>query len=204
MMDDAPARALGRYVPRAATGPKPLALPAPTPATTGALTAAPRFKQLTAAEMAAKHARGECYNCTEKFLPAHMKVCIVKGVFLIQMDDEPATDQLDDLSPLISLNAITGISVVETMCLAVQIDTATLTALVDSGSTHLFLSVEAVSRLHVLPIHRQGLRVTVANDDQVASDEVCKVVRFVIDIEEFVLDFYVIPLVGFDMVLGMY
>jgi hypothetical protein len=120
------------------------------------------------------------------------------------MDDELATDQPDDLSPLISLNAITGISTMETMCLVVQIDTATLTALVDSSSTHSFLSIEAVSRLHLLPIHRPGLRVTVANGDQVTSDGVCKDVRVIIDTEEFVLDFYAIPLAGFDMVLGMH
>jgi hypothetical protein len=81
------------------------------------------------------------------------------------MDDEPATDQPDDISPLISLNAITGISAMETMRLAVQIGTTTPTALVHSGSTHSFLSIEVVSHLHLLPIHWPALRVRVANDD---------------------------------------
>jgi hypothetical protein len=58
MTDDAPAQALGRYAPHAATGPKPLALPTSISATTGAPAAAPRFKRLTAAEMAAKNAHG--------------------------------------------------------------------------------------------------------------------------------------------------
>jgi hypothetical protein len=92
----------------------------------------------------------------------------------------------------------------ETMYLAVQVDTATLTTLVNSGSTHSFLSIEVVSRLHLLPIHRPGLRVTVANDDQVASDGVCKEVSFTMDTEKFVLDIYVILLAGFDMVLGVH
>jgi hypothetical protein len=94
------------------------------------------------------------------------------------MDEGPALDQFDDLSSLISLNAITEISAAETMRLAVQITTTTLTALVDSSSTHSFISVEAASRLHLLPIHWPGLQVKVANDDQVACDDICKDTRF--------------------------
>jgi hypothetical protein len=191
MTEDAPSRTPGRSAPRPAGGTKPLALAAPlTTPTPGA----PRLKAFN----------GECYNCTEKFSRAHLDICPMKGIFLIQMDEGPALDQFDDLSPLISLNAIIGISAVETMRLAVQITTTTLTALVDSGSTHSFISVEAASRLHLLPIHRPGLRVKVANDDQVACDGVCKDTHFTIDDEEFMLDFFVIPLAGYDMVLGVH
>jgi hypothetical protein len=45
-------------------------LPAPATATSGAkdtTPVSPRFKHLTAAEMAAKREKGECYNCTEQF-----------------------------------------------------------------------------------------------------------------------------------------
>jgi hypothetical protein len=201
MTEDAPSRASGHFAPRPVGGTKPLALPAPpTTPTTGA----PQLKRLTAAEMAAKRERDECYNCTEKFSRAHLDVCPMKGIFLIQMDEGPALDQFDDLSPLISLNAITGISAAETMRLAVRITMATLTTLVDSGSTHSFISMEAASRLHLLPIHRPGLRVKVVNDDQVACDGICKDTCFTIDDEEFMLDFFMIPLAGYDMVLGVH
>jgi hypothetical protein len=126
----------------------------------------------------------------------------MKGIFLIQMDEGSVPDQLDDLSPLISLNAITGISAVETMCLAVQVATTTLIALVDFGSMHSFVSMEAASWLHLLPIHDPGLRMMVANGDKVPSDGICKDTRFTINNEEFVLDFFVIPLAGYNMVLA--
>jgi hypothetical protein len=58
--------------PPSATSPKGMARPTP-----------PRFKCLTPVEMAAKRERGECYNCTKKFLREHLKVCPVKGVFLL-------------------------------------------------------------------------------------------------------------------------
>ena len=61
----------------AGTSKAPLALPAPP---------GPRFKRLTPAEMAAKRERNECYNCTEKFSKEHLKVCPMKGVYLIQME----------------------------------------------------------------------------------------------------------------------
>jgi hypothetical protein len=43
----------------------------------------------------------------------------------------------------------------------------------------------------------------VANSDQVASTDVCHDVKFCIDSEEFVMDFFVIPLATYEMVLGV-
>jgi hypothetical protein len=63
---------------------KPLALPA---STTASPTLSPRLKRLTPEEMAAKRERRECYNCTEKFSCDHLKVCHMKGIYLLQMDD---------------------------------------------------------------------------------------------------------------------
>jgi hypothetical protein len=109
MTGDSPARATsrpqtGRPVPTA----KVLALPAsPAPtAQQGAATAMPRLRRLTTAEMAAKREKGECFNCTEKFSRAHLDVCPMKGLFLLELDAAPP-DDLDQEKPLISLNAIT-------------------------------------------------------------------------------------------------
>jgi hypothetical protein len=64
--------------------------------------------------MVAKRERGECYNCTEKFSREHLKVCPVKGVFLLQMEEDDLSTEETEADPLISLNAITGISQAET------------------------------------------------------------------------------------------
>jgi hypothetical protein len=97
--------------------------------------------------MAAKCEKGECFNCTKKLSKEHLKSCLVKDVYLLQMDDSPTSNIEGNDDPLISLNAITGLSSTETMQLHVQITEAMLTALVDSGSTHTFISVVAVRRL---------------------------------------------------------
>jgi hypothetical protein len=75
---------------------------------------------------------------------------------------------------------------------------------VDSGSTHSFISLETASHLHLQPDYRPGIQVTVANGDCVASASICRGIHIFIDKEEFVLDFFVIPLTGYEMVLGVH
>jgi hypothetical protein len=158
---------------------KQLAQPAPpavasrTVGTTTPTTPGPRFKRLTVAEMAARWARGECYNYTEKFNKEHLEVCPVKGIFLLEMETSVAADLLDDTTPQISLNVITWISAAETMKLFIRLGTDTITALVDSGSMHSFISTETVCHLHLEPVFHPSLQVTVTNGDKVASADVC-------------------------------
>jgi hypothetical protein len=123
--------------------------------------------------MAAKWAQGECYNYTEKFTMEHLEVCPVKGIFLLEMEMSVAADLLDDTTPQISLNVITGISAAETMKLFIRLGTDTITALVDSGSMHSFISTEVVCHLHLEPVFHPSLQVTVTNGDKVASADVC-------------------------------
>lgn len=74
--------------------------------------------------MAANRARDECYYCTEKFVPGHK--CSNNGVFLLELDDNQDLDSVvEELG--ISLNALTGINVADTMQLHVTIAGTTLT-----------------------------------------------------------------------------
>jgi hypothetical protein len=96
----------------------------------------PRFKQLSPEELAAKRANGECYHYPEKYSVDHK--CTTKRVFLIQLDaDMDEEDVVEDLG--ISLHALTGIGIGDTMKLHVAINGSMLVALVDSGSTHTFI-----------------------------------------------------------------
>jgi hypothetical protein len=87
--------------------------------------AKPRFKRLTMEEMAAKHANGECYYCLTKYAADHK--CPVKGVFLLELDDDVAEEEaVEELG--ISLHALTGIDVGETMKLRITIGGTPLVA----------------------------------------------------------------------------
>jgi hypothetical protein len=125
--------------------------------TTTTIVATPRLKRLTATKMVAKRERGECYNCTEKFTKEDLEVCPMKGIFLLELDTPEPVDPLDGTTPHVSLNAINGISTAEIMKLLVHLCNAIITALVDSGSTHSFISTEAACCLHLEPLFRPGL-----------------------------------------------
>jgi hypothetical protein len=80
----------------------------------------------------------------------------MKGILLLEDTPKPI-DPLDDTVPHISLNTITGISTVETMKFLIHLYDTTVTALVDSGSMHSFISTEAAGRLHLKPLFRPSL-----------------------------------------------
>jgi hypothetical protein len=160
----------------------------------------PRFKRLTPAELAAKRASGECYHCPEKYSADHK--CSSKGVFLLEMEDnEDEETALVDLG--ISLHALTGIDVNNTMKLHVAVQGLTLVALVDTGSTHTFIQEAVASRLGIQVDPRPGLSVKVANGDRVTSSGVYPKLRLTIDDEAFDVTCFGLPLVGFDIVLGV-
>jgi hypothetical protein len=96
----------------------------------------PRFRRLSPEELAAKQANGECYRCPEKYVERHR--CSSKGVFLLEMDDyigpETAAEELG-----ISLHALIGIDIANTMQLHMRIKGHTLVALVDTSLTHTFI-----------------------------------------------------------------
>jgi hypothetical protein len=150
MTADMPSRTIGR--PQAGrTQPSTKVLALPTPATAsaaqGATPVAQRLRRLTPAEMAAKREKGECFNCSEKFSRAHLEVCPMKGLFLLELESAE-DEELDNAQPLISLNAITGISATETMRLQVRLLDTVMEALVDSGSTHSFISSSTTRSLY--------------------------------------------------------
>jgi hypothetical protein len=138
------------------------------PATTSKLGGAPRprMKRLSSEELAAKRANGECYHCTEKYTTDHK--CAGKGVFLIEMDDDADAESVQEELG-ISLHALTGIDVGNTMKLPVVINGVSLVALVDSGSTHTFIQEGLVSKLGLMVERRTGLSVKVANGDRVPA-----------------------------------
>jgi hypothetical protein len=107
---------------------KPLLLPALSPPV-GKKDIPAMTPRLTAVEMAAKREKGECYNYTEPFTRAHLEVCPMKGIYLLQMDDDITLVEIEEVAdPLISLHAIAGLANAETMQLAVRINDYTLGA----------------------------------------------------------------------------
>lgn len=159
----------------------------------------PRFWWLSSEEMAAKRANGECYNCTEKYSAGHK--CANKGIFLLEVnEDEEDGETLEDIG--ISLHALTGTNIGNTMKLTARLKGVPLIALVDTGSTHSFINDSVVNRLQLKIEPRPGLTVKVTNGDRVTSAGVCTNLPLIIGDTEFSISCYTLPLDGFDIVLG--
>lgn len=139
-----------RRTPAAITTPPPVA---GATATQPALSSAPPrpFKRLTPAEMADRCKLGLCYNCDEPYVRGHkcphlFYLEVTDYVVKEPEDDEPpaATDTeaaaFDPEQPMISLHAIAEIRTEDTMQLYVTIGNEQFVALLDSGSTHNFVS----------------------------------------------------------------
>lgn len=146
-----------------------------------------------------------CFNCNEKFVRGHNKVC--QRIFLLDVveeDDDPSTKQEDATvdSPHISLLAMAGVRTAETMQVRIQLGGASLLSLIDSGSTHNFVSEGAVAWTSLQLQPRGNMKVTVTNGERVPCPSVYRAIPFTIDGEPFVTNFFVLPLVGYDVVLG--
>lgn len=130
-------------------------------------------------------------------------------LFYIELDDyEDSTNNMfvvdTPAEPCISLQALTGlwsVRAAETMQV-VFIGEERFTALMDTSSTHNFLSDDVLARVGLTPTATPSLHVMMANGDQVASGGACHVVPLRIGDLEFQVDCFTLPLGG-DVVLGV-
>ena len=161
--------------------------------------------------MADRRSKGLCYNCDEPYVRGHR----CQRLFYLEVTDfhdsePPLPDEeqspqpaADELPPLISLSAITGIRTEDTMQVHIAIGNYELTALIDSGSTHNFISSAAARRVGLHFHDSKGAHVVVANGDRVACRGLARDVAIRIGEEHFTVDCYTIPLDCYDMVLGV-
>ncbi|XP_066341688.1 uncharacterized protein [Miscanthus floridulus] len=184
-----------------------LALPAPLVNTSTApatVTVEGRpVKHLTQAEQEERRLLGLCYNCDQKFGWWHNRVC--KRLFLMEgvvEDDEDIEEGATEMSPHFSLHAIAGVHFSDTMQIQVALGNTSLIALLDSGSTHNFISKAAAQRRGLPLQHRPHLTATVSNCECVSCLSVIHQATLTISGDTFTVDLFVMPLAGYDVVLG--
>ncbi|WVZ84441.1 hypothetical protein U9M48_031473 [Paspalum notatum var. saurae] len=200
-----PARAASRAL-LPAPAPRPLALPAPHPAgaAAGVVPARDEGRRLSPEDMAKRCRQGLCFNCNEKYSRGHnrfsKRIFFVDGVEIGDANDEaPGTD---GDAPCFSLQALAGVPVADTMQITVALGAASLVALLDSGSTHNFIS-DTAARHTGLPLHqRPRLTAMVANGERVTCAGVIRDAPLTVEGALFPADLFVMPLVGYDVVLG--
>lgn len=192
------------------SGVVPVMVP-PNTLSTGATSLPPAgkpFKRLSPAEMAERRKLGLCYNCDEQYVRGqkcprlfYLEVTDFVGETFPELDNTSPTQEDDP--PLISLNAITGIRTEDTMQVHVSIGDHEFKALLDSGSTHNFVSAATAAKVSLQFGASTGSSVVVANGDRVPCSGLARDVDIKIGDEYFTVDCYSIPLDCYDMVLGI-
>jgi hypothetical protein len=166
----------------------------------------PAVRRMSPIELKEHRDRGLCYNCNDKFVPGHrckklfvIEACMEETNGDLEMEIEPLEDH--EL-PEISLHAISGHSAPDTMKVAGQIYSLSTTMLLDSGSSHNFVSESLATLSGLRPSQSQKVRVTMASGEKLTSKGKCS--RIPIKLGSFLtqVDFYILPLEGYDMVLG--
>lgn len=88
------------------------------------------------------------------------------------------------------------------MQVKVQVGAVTLIALLDTGSSHNFIAEEAARRTNLAVQAKPRLTATVANGEKLQCAGVLRQAPITIAGEDFQVDLFVLPLAGYDLVLG--
>ncbi|KAI4328654.1 hypothetical protein L6164_020990 [Bauhinia variegata] len=175
------------------------------------------FKPPDQATKEERRAKGLCMLCAEKWSFGHKASCKVisrvNAIVLEAVDMYEPVDTILEATPEdinaseeeinISVNAVRGLGGNHTMYLQATIKKQDVAMLVDSGSTHNFLSEALVKKLGLSAQYIGPHYATVANDSLMEINYKCFLVKWVVQQHEFQCDFYVLPGHKFGEILGM-
>ncbi|XP_058757342.1 uncharacterized protein LOC131630580 [Vicia villosa] len=178
------------------------------------------IRRITPAQQDERRAKGLCFNCDEKFIPGHR---CTNGKFLLLMID-------DDVSPTANENPVEITQPTEVECdnseleetyfqLSPQaacgqfspktlkfkdlIDGLVVTVLIDTGSTHNILQPRIATHLKIPNTPIPNFSVMVGNGSKLECSGLCSKVPITLQDHLFFIPFYLIPIEGADVVLGM-
>ncbi|RVW42820.1 Transposon Tf2-8 polyprotein [Vitis vinifera] len=174
MKDDqlARQRRFGRLAPPTRA---PLSLP-PTQLATPPALAAP-VRRLSWEEMQRRRAQNLCFNCNDRFTIGHK--CLGPQILLLEGYEDNGDLLCDEVTkkqpagqnhegspePEITLHALMGWTVPKTMRIAARIGAHDVVVLIDSGSTHNFISERMANLLRLPMVPTESFTVRVANGE---------------------------------------
>lgn len=159
-------------------------------------------QRLSWEEMQKRRAQGLCFRCNEHFNPGHR--CQGPQLLLIECQNEVSEEEeLIEDEPTVSIHALTGWSSPWTMRVDATIKSQPVMVLIDSGSTHNFLSDKVAQSLRLPVVPTKPFSVHVANGERLRCQGQYEKVPVNLQGIPFSFTFYSLPLAGLDMVLGI-
>ena len=177
-------------------------------------------RQPTWQEREERRKKGLCMWCGIKFTSGHR--CFRSQLYQLLVDNGNEAEEENELfldcedslnesvnvmkeeeSPVISLHALTGMTGYHTMRVQGKIKNQLVSILVDTGSTDNFIDQQLVRKIGVKLQVINSFTVTVANGDKLKAQFECPGLSWEVQGLHQAADFFVIPLRGCDMVLGV-
>ncbi|KAJ0010651.1 hypothetical protein Pint_32876 [Pistacia integerrima] len=119
-------------------------------------------------------------------------------------EEQPAQENYEEpTEPAITLHALTGWTAPKTMRIAARIGSHDVIILIDSGSTHNFISERIANLLRLLVVPTKTFTVRFANGENLRCQGQFEEVQVDLQGTIFSLTFYSLPLIGLDVVLGI-
>lgn len=164
-----------------------------------------------------RKANGLCFYYGEKFVQGHIEVCSkrqkpqVNAIVLNDLDRELSDDVLNELAIedqlheefcQLSLNALSSEDHTSCLKLKARIQDKVLLILVDSGSTHSFISSTFVelAKLHTVPTAPR--KVKLANGEWMVTDKMVPQLQCYCQGQSFSTDMVVMDMQPYDDILG--
>ena len=119
----------------------------------------------------------------------------------MEVEDDETTEVLPE-TPEISIHAIYRARTPQTMKVHGQVGKHQITLLIDSGSTHNFLDTKIARKLGVMFNSTGNFEVAVAKGEKIPSSGRCKGICTIIQDRPVTADYYLLPLVGCNAILG--
>jgi hypothetical protein len=160
-----------------------------------------------------RRARGLCFKCGERWGQGHqcaatVQLHVVEELLdLLQAErylEEAEEESDDDILMSISKLAISGATTPTTVRLVGMIEDQEVMILVDSGSSHCFISEKVAARLKTTPQHiHPEAKVRIANGGILTCDQQLSACTWWSQGHSFTTDLRILALGCYDMVVGM-
>jgi len=165
-----------------------------------------------------RRANGLCIHCGEKFEAGHLERCTKRPrpqVYQLTAEDLNMTisdellaqlDSQDDESATlchISMNAVAGTDNEDTIRLRALVQNKVMLTLVDSGSSHCFISAAFLETLGITPVPLPPAKVKVANGSTITCSAYVPKMEWWIQGYTFHTDMRVLDLGAYDAILGI-
>ncbi|CAO2034871.1 unnamed protein product [Urochloa humidicola] len=162
-----------------------------------------------------RHAKGLCQYYAEKWARDHkcadtVQLHAVQELMeIFQLDDENASvlsgsrHEEEHLFLLLSVAAVSGIPHPKTLCLTGVIQDIKIKVLIDSGSSHSFISSSLSPSLLGMSEMIDPIPVQVANGQKILCSQQFLQTTWSVSGYEFVSDLKVLPLSSYDLIIGM-